>query len=289
LVSLDEVDAALSPQALEAIRSHPSFRLASQRTAAGGLEHTEAQDEVTRWLTKDLGRMSLYLAALILHATFGRVSVYNLMMAAEANGTCSRARVLAFVRYARAAGRLDLVRGEGHWTKWALRLDDSFIDYAQTRFWRELESAALVVPEAARALNHRDDARAFPAALVLAGQVTIYRRDLFLEDAERLSPFLSRAAGLQVLHEWVIRQDSVRERLMTEVVLSRRELSRRRSISRAHLNQLLAEGEAQGLLSVSAPDRVCFSPRFSEDMERHFAFTLQMQRLNALAVLSACA
>lgn len=286
--SIRRIEALLSADAFAAVRLAPAFRAAAERIAAGALEQDAHLDEATRWLTKDLGRVSLYLSTLILHASLGRVSVHDLAEAAAYNETCSRGRVLAFVDYAQAAGRLSIPSGEEHWTRRPLTLHPSFLDYARERFWLELEGAALVAPEAALALEHRGDERALPAVLANSGLITVVRRDLFFRTERPLSPFLGRDVGMRVLHDWLTRQDPGRQQLLESVALNRAELSRRYHVSRAHLNQLFADAQAAGLLTTPSPDRVCFTPLLSDDLEQHFALTIQLSRLNAIAVLEAC-
>ena len=282
------ISEALSPATRDRILAHPEFHPTAEALAARGLAHTQAQDEAAQWLTKDVGRAALYAAALILDAMVGRVSVYDLVVAAAMNGTCSRGRVLAWVNYARSCGRLEVLPGDGHWTKHPLKLTPAFADFARTRFWRELEAAAAMLPEARAALALREDPRAFPAALAATGQAFTLRRETFQAEETRLQPFMAREAGMRLLRELICRQSNERPRFLHEVALSRRELAGRLNISRVHINTLLGDAEAQGLLSSVPAGGIVFSPELSYRVEQHFAWLLQLQVLNARVVLEAC-
>lgn len=278
----------MSPAELARVRAHPNFRAAAESMAAKALEHTAAQDEVSRELTKDIGRTSLYFATLILEAALGKVSAYDLMASAAANQTCSRGRVLAFIELARSAGRLRVGEGPGHWTKRPLVLTPAFREFGETRLWCEIEGSALVAPEAAEALLYRTHPRAAASALVMGGHVVTLQSERLRESGERMHMFLSRDAGMRVLHEWLCSQKPGRVHLLEAAPLNRSELSRRHRISRAHLNQLLADARSEGLLSTPSPDSVVFSPVLSDAVEQHFAVLIQLCRLNARAVLDAC-
>lgn len=290
LISKTEFDSAalLSSASLQAIRAAPGFRAVAGALARAVVELNASMDEPTRWITKDLGRTSLYAAAIIIQAILGRVSVQDLITAAHAKTICSRGRVLAFVDYTRAWGALRVPDGEAPWMTRSLELTPAFSAYASERFWREMAVIGPLAPEAALALEHRADPRAFPAALANVGRLTVLRPDLFAEPTGPLSAFLNRSAGMSVVFDWLSEQPNPRDRLLEQANLNRADLSRRYGISRVHLNTLLGEAEAAGHLRLPASDWVVVSPELSEDVERLVAKLIAIHRVSALAVLAAC-
>ena len=289
MIYSDLIDEALSAETRDRIRAHPAFIRTAEALAADGLHHTYSHDEDTRWLTKDMGRTALYITTLMFEAAAGRVMTSDLIAAAGANGTCSRGRVLAWVRYALNCGRLGIREGEGHWTKRPLTLSPAFADFARLRLWREMAQAAAVLPEAAQACPLRDDPGAFRAVLVAAGQAHALRREAFREVEAGLQPFMTREAGMRVLNELVGRQPPGRSRLLETATFSRRDLASKLTISRVHINTLLKDAAAEGLLTLVPPDGVSFSPELSSRAERHFAFRLQLQSLYANVLLQTFA
>jgi hypothetical protein len=58
-------------------------------------------------------------------------------------------------------------------------------------------------------------------------------------------------------------------------------------VSRVHINRLLSDAAAAGLLSCPTPDRLCFSPAMSEEIELVLLVTLQTTRAAGSAALAA--
>jgi len=115
LVADETIEGPLSDSSLQAIRAAAGFRAVAGALACGVVELNASMDAPTRWITKDLGRTSLYVAAIIIQAILGRVSVQDLITAAHVNNICSRGRVLAFIDYTRAWGALRVPDGEAPW------------------------------------------------------------------------------------------------------------------------------------------------------------------------------
>jgi non-ribosomal peptide synthetase component F len=98
--------------------------------------------------------------------------------------------------------------------------------------------------------------------------------------------FNKRVGGMLMLYDLLASQPPDRARLLEEAPLSRAALSRRFDVSRAHVNAMLAEAGEAGLLSCPAPDRVVFSQRLSDAMERHYAQFIQLTRAAARVALA---
>jgi CRP-like cAMP-binding protein len=91
--------------------------------------------------------------------------------------------------------------------------------------------------------------------------------------------FVAREGGMRIVQHLLLRQSKTRGRFLQAAPLSRADLSRNHGISRTHINRLLAEAEAAGVLSLDGPNRVVFSPAFSDEVEAYIAGMLQVNRL----------
>jgi hypothetical protein len=288
-IEADEAD-LLSDTALAELRAHPKFREAVEAFAAAALTEYENQDSVTRWLNRDLGRASLYLAALLLDGASEGLTFARLAQAAEASGTCSRGRVLAFIHYALANGRLTLEPpGPQPWARRRLSLTAEFVRPVRSHLGRTLAATSIVAPEVEAALPRLGSdtvVSRMTAALTIMFQT---RPELRRNPGGPLREiFVSRDAGMRVLQHLMVSQPAERERLMQTAPLSRANISRRYNVSRTHVNRILTEAEAAGALRLFAGDQVTFSPAFSEEVEAYYAGMIQVNRaIAALALASA--
>ncbi|THD68531.1 helix-turn-helix domain-containing protein [Phenylobacterium sp.] len=277
----------LSPAAFEALRSDPRFREACETAARAAISHFARQDPATRWLTKDLGRFSLHLAALILAAEPEGLTVSALAAAAKANGTCSRGRVLAFVDYALRAGFLGLPAGEMAWTQRRLVVHEGFRRYFLDRMRSDLTALAVVAPRTAAAADRVSEIPAFDAGLRFMGLLAQARGDLFKNPEVPVGFFLTRDGAFRILQYLLLQQPPGRERLLETAQVDRSEIARAAGVSRPHVNRVLHEAAVAGLIAWLTPRRIQFAPELSQDLERHYAFSLQALRLLALQIQAA--
>ena len=280
-IEADEAD-PLSDGAVSRVRGHPRFREAAEAFAAEALRDFELQDQATRWLLKDLGRASLYMACAILDLQPQGLSVTGLCAAAVSSGVSSRGRVLAFAHYALDTGRLTLPPGPDPWVRRRLTLTPVFMEQMRRRMRGSLESTALVAPEVEAALPKlKSDAVVSQAAAAVALLLKA-RPELNRNPGGPLRQIvIARDGGMRVLQHLMLRQDPGRERLMQTAHLSRAELSRRFGVSRTHINRLLAAGKQAGALTVTASEHVVFSPAFSDEVEAYCAGQFQVMRVIA--------
>jgi hypothetical protein len=83
-----------------------------------------------------------------------------------------------------------------------------------------------------------------------------------------------------------LEQPPDRPQMLSEAPLSRNHLSHLYEVSRAHINRLLADAEADGLLTCPTPTRVVFSRALSDDFEKTVAFSIQLNRAAFAATLA---
>ena len=271
LISEDEAD-PLSDAAVARLRQHPRFREAVQVLAAASLAEYEAQDPATRWLTSDLGRAALYLGALIWDATPMGLSVATLAAGAAATGAASRGRVLAFVQYAQQAGRIIVPPGPEPWVRRRLTLTPAFMAPLHWLVRGGLQAVALIHPDIAADLP-RLSQEAGLARIVRGAARLVMERPLLLQNpgGPFREIFVGRNGGMRVLQRLLITQPQDRARLLEVAEVSRSELSRRYGVSRTHINRMLTDAQGAGALTLLSPDRVAFSPAFSDEVEAYFA------------------
>ncbi|THD59082.1 hypothetical protein [Phenylobacterium sp.] len=286
-IEVDELD-PLSDAAVARLRADPRFREAAESFAAEALREFERADEATRWLQKDLGRASLYMACAILDLAPEGLTVTGLAATAASAGVCSRGRVLAFIHYALDSGRLTLAAGPEPWIRRRLTLTPMFMDNMRQRLHGGLESAALVAPEIAAALPKLRSDAIVSRATAAVGFLLKARPELNRNPGGPLRQiFIARDGGMRVLQHLMLRQDPGRERLMQTAEISRADLSRRFGVSRTHITRLLADAEAAGALTLPAPEQVVFAPAFSDEVEAYCAGQLQVMRTIAQTLMSA--
>jgi CRP-like cAMP-binding protein len=143
---------------------------------------------------------------------------------------------------------------------------------------------SLVAPELAEVAERLGDPASYQRFMVSLAMMMGGRPDLFRGPPTPLRLFMDRHGGMDVLRDLTRSQAPGRTRLLEAAPLSRSGLARRNNVSRTQVMRLLADAQAQGLLSVTR-DRVVFSPVLSDDAERHLAFTIQTARLAGAAAL----
>ena len=200
------------------------------------------------------------------------LSVATLVAGAAATGAASRGRVLAFVQYAHQAGLIIVPAGPEPWGRRRLTLTPAFMAPLHYLVRGGLQAAALINPDAAAALPQLSE-EAGLARIVRGTAKLVMERPLLLQNpgGTLREIFVGRDCGMRVLQRLMITQPAQRERLLEVAEFSRSELSRRYGVSRTHINRLLADAQAAGALTLTSPDRVVFSPAFSDEVEAYFA------------------
>jgi hypothetical protein len=286
--ALQEDDAdLLSDAAVADMRRHPRFRGTVEAYAASVLDLYEHEEPATRWLTNDLGRAGLYLGAAILDATPAGLTVAGLAQVAATQQVCSRGRVLAFVHYALASGRLAIAPGPQAWVQRRLTLTPAFIEPLRRRLAASLQATAMVAPEVAAALPALASDAAVQQASIAVGLLLTARPELHHNPGGPLRQiFIARDGGMRILQHLMLSQQPGRARLLEAAPLSRADLARRYGVSRTHVNRLLAEAEAAGALRLDETNHVRFSPTFSDEAEAFFAGQLLVQRMVARTMMA---
>jgi hypothetical protein len=279
LIEADETD-LLSDAAVAQLRRHPRLWEACEHYAAGILAAHERQDAATRWLLKDLGRASLYLASALLDSLPGGLTVAGLIDIAAQRKVCSRGRVLAFVHVALDAGRFSLPPGDAPWARRRLSLTPAFVAPLRTNMQTTLEATAMLAPEIADTLPRLSSdglvqQTAVTLALLLASRPHLTAN----QGGPYREIFIAREGGTRIVQHLLLGQAKLRSRFLEAAPLSRSALARDHAVSRTHVNRLLAEAEAAGALRFDGPNRIIFSPAFSDEVEAYMAGMLQVSRV----------
>lgn len=275
-------DDVLTPEAFLRLRTHPHFRGAVEDHCRASLDHYSRMEPVDRWLVSDLGRQSLSRALVILDAVFGEVRTRDLVESARVNRTCSRGRVLGFLRQCELNGMLSSAPGRTAMDR-VYRLEPRFIDVMAPFTAMVVHTVARLAPEAAPAAAAIDDPDFRRRFMVVLGRLSVSRRDLFAGPDMPVLLFLNRDGGERIMERLIISQPRDRARFLGAAPVSRSSLARSAFTSRQHVRRLLEDGEAMGLLTVS-PRSVIASAALSADLERHFALILEIARATALRV-----
>ncbi|HEX3917687.1 MAG TPA: hypothetical protein VHW60_10145 [Caulobacteraceae bacterium] len=272
---------ALTEARLAEVRGRPQFRGACERFGRGALEHFAHLAPLHQWVTKDLGRGSITLTALILQLR-GDLTMQALTTACVGQGVSSPGRVTQLVRRAQDAGEVTVDDGPGIWTRRPLRMGPVFLQSARSRLIVDIESMLMLWPELAPVREVIADDVGYLNFVLVIGFIISRRRDIFgLSARPPLNIFLNREAGIHILLELMTAQAPDRVRLLEEARISRNALSHRYDVSRAHVNKLLADSghtRADG-------DRVVFTPELSDSLERHMSLIFSLTHLVSQCLL----
>ena len=275
--------ALLTPDALLALREGPDFRRAIGAIAATALESVLQADAFGLQLWRHRGRRALFLTLLALDARHMGVTARELIKAAEIQQAASRGGVVDFIRRAEAAGEISVAPGPETWTARRLVLADALRERIRRLVRVNIAAWAPFYPEFGALLDIVDDDARLSAFFLTFATLALLRRDLINYSASDTDVFRVRDFGGGVMLHFICVQTEPRTQFLEGAHVSRRKLAANFGISRPHVSRMLADGEAAGLFSPDGPDRIVFSPAFSELLERQAATFLQFVRAACVA------
>lgn len=283
--SLDP-NALFGEDALRGVVRDPRLRGVAEALAAEASAHFQGLDGASRWLLKDLGRTTIYVGAFALYAFLGTLTQSGLIAALTASGVARRSRVIAFVDRAIATGRLAVAPGSSPWTQRPLIPRPVFVEVLRDLLAGGLRAIGPIDPTVALAARSLSSDRTLAAAYVTLGRTSGALGALGAPLLPRIEFFMQRDGGLKVLQELLLDQDPGRVRLLEAARLSKSDIARRGGVSRIHLNTLLADAEAAGLLTRVGHGRIVFDPALSDSYELWVAIQIQGARLVAETILA---
>jgi hypothetical protein len=282
--SLQDAVALLSEEAVTRLRARSDFRDAVMQYTAQTLAYTRQLDPTGLWMLADIGRSGVYLSAVILDAFPGGATAAALAGVSQDSGATSRGRVAKFIRFAQDAGEISIPPGSEHWTRRRLILHPRFVDRLRQRAIIEVRAISLFAPEIAPLSERLSDLETFRRLLAWSG--TLISNDPYAKTPGAIMMFLHRECGMRILQHLVLSQAPDRARMLEAAPISRNQLSGLYGVSRAHINRLLADAQAQGLLTCPTPRRVEFSQALSDDYELTMARLFQLYHAAYLATLA---
>ena len=282
--TLSDVGALLSDEAMSALRARTDFRAVLEQLIAESLANYRELNAAGRWMLADIGRASLYMAAVILDAQPGGVSAAALTAAAQGNQASSRGRVARFIRFAQDAGEIVVSPGSDHWTRRRLILRPVFIERLRRRSICDARAISRLAPEIAPLVDSLEHDVTFRRFLTWMGVLATH--DRIVGPSTPLTMFLQRHSGMRILYHLALTQSPDRGQLLETAAISRNQLSHLYEISRAHINRLLSDAEAAALLTCPTPKQIVFSQALSDDFERTLAFIVQINRAAFVATLA---
>jgi hypothetical protein len=272
--------------ALRAIVADPRFRAVAEASAAEATAQFQRLDGASRWLLKDLGRTSIYVATFALHAFLGSVTQSGLVATLVAQGVASRARVVAFVDRAIATGRLRVAPGSLPWTQRPLIPNAGFVDVLFDRLAGAFRVMGQIDTGIAAAADRMSNERIMAAAYVAIGRISATAEALGAPALPRMQLFMQRDGGLKLLQALLIRQAPDRDRLLESVSFSKTDVARDCGVSRIHLDTLLRDAEAAGLLTRVGRNGIIFDRALNDSYELWVALQIQGARLVAETILA---
>lgn len=280
--------ARLRTEDVDALCEHPGFRPALDGYCAASLARYQAFSPIQRWMLGDTGRSALSGVASVLAAMGGLTPRALLNASPVTRGIVSRGRVRLYLQRALANGLLapaDQAAEVGLDT--ALTPDDRFRQATRTVLTIPLDALGALHPDMREVRPQLEDP-AFAARLSInVGLLIDANRQLF-DLGSPVHLFLKREGGTRLLEALILRQPAARTRLLESCALSRAALAQAGFCSRVHVNRLLADGEARGLLSLQGRT-LQVAPALSDAAARYFAGMFVVTRAGVQATLSQTA
>lgn len=272
-----------------ALRRHPNFRAAVERNAAGIVAQKDRLDPIARWLTNDVGRVTILTRALMAEARAGPVAVSDLLAATRKGRWASEGRKLQVLQRAAAIGWLRAEPDTGGWYGRRLQVLPPLMDAWRERAAIEIDAAALVAPEVRPALELIGEKAFFRDFLAHLARFDGMAAGVRGPANPAIRFFLEREAGLHMLYDLIGRQGCDRRLLLEGAALSRSRLSQRFKVSRSHVTRLFAAAAEAGYVALPSRNTVAFSETMNEEAERHFALTFHVIAASARAALEEAA
>lgn len=273
----------ITVQAVAALRARPRFRSAVETYAAASLDGYRARPLIERWMVSDMGRSSISGAISVLEGQ-GRLTPAALMASRPVTGgEVSRGRARAYLQRA-IANDLILAPPGPLAPDTLLTTSPRFRAAMKLILRATLEAAASFWPAVAPALDRMEDEAFYQRVSRGLGKIVVERADLF-PIQRPLWLFHGRDGGGRMLEDLISRQRPDRQRLLEDCEVTHSALARASHCSRAHVIQLLIDGEAQGLLRREGR-KLIVAPELSEDAERFYAAIFAAAATAAVAALA---
>jgi hypothetical protein len=275
------VDRGIRDADLLSIRSSPLLRETLDKIARECVAYFTTLDSNGRWMLADIGRTSIYMAALVLDARPEGLSMARLTRAAHI-ATVSRGRVNDFVERALAAREFVIQPGADAWTQRRMTVRPEFVDRLRRRFAIDARGVVRLDPVLAPAPDLLEDEALFRRFLYWIG-VFASRGRLSVKGPTPMKLFLHSGGGGRLLMALLAAQAPGRARLLQSAPISRAALARDCSVSRPHVNRLLARAEEAGLIQFVGESQIEIGQDLSDAFEGTLTSNLYVTRAALIA------
>lgn len=279
-------------EAIAALRRHPRFADAMMQAARNAVELYQGS-RLTNLIANDRGRFVLAIAPLYLHAMrrpddpASGFTATRLKQFAVEQGICSAGRAAAMLALMRWAGMVAAAPAVADRRVRLLAPTAKLIEMHRLRYRRQLQAAALVLPDLAAAAAQCDDAD-FVTAFAVAQTRQYIDGFRFMNLVPELSPFFERSAGLLILASVLLSEGAGAAPQEARAALSSAGLARHFHVSRTHVITLLRDVTEAGLLERAADGGdPTMTPALREAVAKFFAAVFVYNRLAAQTALEA--
>jgi hypothetical protein len=266
---------------IAAIRAHPRFVHAVRGTCAANLGLFETATPPERWLLRDVYSASLMVLTIMGDAVNGGVTAASVTAIALGSDTASPNRVRLFVQEAVARGLIGVPPGPEIWTQRPLVLQPALIALWTRMSRAHLAFVDLVMPEMVGISERLAEPEAFRRFWAAMGLTLMAEPGLRVSEPE-IAFLHDRNGGARLLQCAAANPTGQPTRVLDRLCMSRTELAASMGVSRPHLNLMLRDAEARGLLEAGRGE-VRFSALLSDRYERHHARQFEVTRRVAVA------
>lgn len=274
--AVESIRRDLNEAAIQAIWEHPAYPAMARRLAELGVPDREDNGLIAHALRDALrlwsGLWCLYLCATPGGLTFSRFDTLH-----EVAGIGGRARTHGMIAYLRFIGYIEPdadggVDGRERRYRPTPRMREAFRRY----FIENLEIAAPIRPEAAAMLPLMNDDQAFETFMAAVGEGMMIAGALArMNHAPGLSDFSGRRSGMVML--WVLLLSAPETRSWPcpdPFPIKVADIARRAGVSRAHLQRLLRDCQASGMMALDEGNTLRFRTLLQREVDTYNAMVV---------------
>lgn len=284
---------AHAAEEVRALREHPQFS-AAVRLVAAGLVDVYDGNRLLNQVLNDRGRAVLSFLVLYLHFSGrtegapGGFTASRLTAHCVEAGICSPGRAAAMLALMRFGGYLQLAAGGTDRRAKVLVPTERMIAVHQKRMACQFEALALLLPEGGEALARLPDIDFVAALSRRLGERFLAGARILLHVPE-LHLFMERNAGLMVALSLILAgkpDDTFPPAKPVRISISA--LSRRFSVSRPHVMNLLRDAEQDGFIRRDGQqgEEIVVLPRLADAVQNFFAAVFLFLAKSAREALS---
>lgn len=251
------------------IANDPQFWPAVSSLARRNLETFERMNPSQKWFVSDLGRTALSLAAGVLHAEPGGMTLSALYRFARLNDVCSAGRVLTFYNTAAAKKCFVPQACGGPRAGEVTHLSQSFQDILRAYLRNMLRTLRRLDVIDGRAIDWIDQPGSLRDLLAALRLAAVLVPEPVVTAETPLGQLLSLQGGPQIL-DALLADAPGDARVLPFPAHSRQQLATRCAVSRTQVSRILGSAAARGHLRL-APESICMGEALRSDLIRAYS------------------